>query len=406
MIKQYKENMNLILDLVSKILNLKPKDKISFKLLNETFDSEIEVSSYKEDKLLLKIDEICKKNTKYYYPAGLLLFFRESFEYIFKYEDRFQEIKSKLEKTKDLYGVVNHLKDDMWPFQPFFQEALVLFAVLVDPDEFSVAMNPDFVMEELVRQNAFYDEDGDVVPFELQLFLLKIDDFFNYTFEQIKALKDSKDLTFHQACEIKNILNQRFKIFNLGFMGRYQSLYNFALMQYDKVNDILKEASLNIFDKELKATYKHIKDNVDKYEFKIKTIKKLDELDKMNDLVNDLYNLSAERYNEYVDFVSVMYEELPLEFNNLTNIITGEEDGSINYLYTLIDEQITKIEVKYEERKRISLVKDLSNKIKNFQEFLMGLNDEIGNKEDITKKKIANFECKSDAEFLYKRLLK
>ena len=36
----------------------------------------------------------------------------------------------------------------------------------------------------------------------------------------------------------------------------------------------------------------------------------------------------------------------------------------------------------------------------------MGLKDEIGNTKEITKKKIGNFECKSDAEFLYKRLIK
>ena len=408
MIKQYKENMDLILELVRKILNLGPKDKVVFNTLNETFDEEFSSPTYKEDKLLNKMDSISKKQPKFYYPSGLFLFFRDSFEYLIKYEDRFHEIKNQLEKTKDLYQAVNKLKDDMWPFHPFFQEALVLFAVLIDPDNFSTAMSPDFVMEELIRQNAFYDDEGDVVPFELQLFFTRMEDYFVYTNDMLKELSGFKEKnpSFHQICEIKSVLDQRFKLFELGFMTRYQTLYQFALMQYDKINDILKEASSDVFDKELHATYKHIKNKVDSLEFKIKTIKRLDELDKLNDEVNDLYNFSAERYNEYVDYVNLMYEEIPEAFNNLTNIVTSDSEGSINYLYTLIDLQISKIEVIYEERKRLSEVRDLSTKIKNFNEFLIGLNDEIGNKEEITKKKIGNFVCKSDAEFLYKRLIK
>jgi len=408
MVKQYKENMDLILELVRKVLNITPKDKLQFNVLNETFDEEFSAPSYKDDKLLNKLDAICKKAPKFYYPAGLFLFFRDSFEYIIKYEDRFRDIKSDLEKHKDLYATVNNLKEEMWPFHPFFQEALVLFSVLIDPDSFSTAMNPDFVMEELIRQNAFYDEEGDVVPFELQLFLSKMDDFFTYAYESQKSLNDliDRNPSFHQICELKNTLDSKFKIFKLGFMPRYNTLYQFALMQYDKINDILKEASIKVFEQELKATYKHIKNRIDSFEFKIKTIKRLDELDKINDEVNELYTFLAERYNEYVDYVTLMYEEAPSAFNDLTYLVTGEESGSINYLYTLIDEQISKIEVIYEERKRISIVRDLSTKIKNFYEFLIGLNDEIGNKEEITKKKIGNFTCKSDAEFLYKRLIK
>ena len=201
----------------------------------------------------------------------------------------------------------------MWPFYPFFQEALVLFSVLIDPDSFSTAMNPDFVMEESVRQNAFYDDDGDVVPFELELFLMKIDDFFVYTNDLLIELKDFKEKnpTFHQVCEIKNMLNQKFKIFELGFMSRYETLYQFALMQYDKVNKILEETSLNIFDNELKTTHKYIKNKVDSFEFKIKTIKNLDDLNLINDEVTEIYNNSIDRYNEYVDFVNLMYEEIP-----------------------------------------------------------------------------------------------
>ena len=56
MINQYKENMDLILDLVLKILNQKPKDKILFNKLNETFDEEFSSPSYKDDKLLNRIN--------------------------------------------------------------------------------------------------------------------------------------------------------------------------------------------------------------------------------------------------------------------------------------------------------------------------------------------------------------
>ena len=82
MIKQYKENMDLILELVRKILNLGPKDRLVFNKLNETFDEEFSSPTYKEDKLLNKMDSIAKKSPKYYYPSGLFLFFRDSFEYI------------------------------------------------------------------------------------------------------------------------------------------------------------------------------------------------------------------------------------------------------------------------------------------------------------------------------------
>ena len=408
MIKQFRDNMDLMLELVRKILNLKPKDKLVFKDLNETFDEEFSSPSYKDDKLLNKMDSISKSTPKYYYPSGLFLFFRDSFEYLIKYEDRFHEIKNQLEKNKDVYATINNLKEDMWPFHPFFQEAIVLFSVLIDNDNFSTGLNPDFVMEELVRQNAFYDDEGDVVPYELPMFLIKMEEFFTYCVEMQEELKDFKDKnpSFHQVCEIKNMLNQRFKIFELGFMTRYTTLYQFALMQYDKINKILQDTSISIFDKELNLAYKHIKNRLDTFEFRIKTIKRLEDLDRLNDDVNELYNQSAERYNEYVDFVTVMYDEIPESFNKLSHIITSDEEGTINHLYALIDEQITKIEVRYEERKRLSEVRDLSTKIKNFWEFLIGLKDEIGNKEEITKKKIGNFTCKSDAEFLYKRLIK
>ena len=408
MIKQFRDNMDFMLDLVRKILNLKPKDKLVFQTLNETFDEEFSSPSYKDDKLLNKMDSICKKTPKYYYPSGLFLFFRDSFEYLIKYEDRFHEIKNQLEKHKDVYATINNLKEDMWPFHPFFQEAIVLLSVLIDNDNFSTGLNPDFVMEELVRQNAFYDDEGDVVPYELPMFLIKMEEFFTYCVEMQEELKDFKEKnpSFHQVCEIKNVLNQKFKIFELGFMTRYATLYQFALMQYDKINKILQETSLSIFDKELNGAYKHIKNRLDTFEFRIKTIKRLEDLDRLNDDVNELYNTSAERYNEYVDFVTVMYDEIPESFNNLSYIVTGDGEGTINNLYALIDEQITKIEVRYEERKRLSEVRDLSTKIKNFWEFLIGLKDEIGNKEEITKKKIGNFTCKSDAEFLYKRLIK
>ncbi len=408
MIKQYKDNMDLIVEVIRKVLNLKPKDKLQFNKLNETFDADFSSPSYKDDKLLNKFDTIAKKTPKYYYPMGLFLLFRDSFEYIIKYEDRYLEIKNQLEKTKDLYKLIQDLKEDMWPFYPFFQEALVFFSILDDSESFSSALDPDFVLDEMVRQNAFYDDDGDVVPYELPLFLIRMDDFFTYSNDTLKELADFKEKnpSFHQVCEIKNMLLQKFKIFELGFMSRYQTLYQFALMQFDKIDAILKETSVSIFDKELNATYKYIKNKYDSFEFKIKTINRLEDLNEINDEVNDLYNYSVERYNEYVDFVSVMYEELPESFNKMSLLVTSEEEGSINYLYTLIDEQIAKIEVKYEERKRLSTIRDLSTKIKNFCEFLMGLKDEIGNKEDISKKKIGNFTCKSDAEFLYKRLLK
>ncbi len=408
MIKQYKENMDLLVELVRKTLGLKPKDKLNFNQMNELFDADFSSPSYKDDKLLNKFDSIAIKTPKYYYPIGLFLFFRDSFEYIIKYEDRYQEIIKLLTDTKDILEVIGSLKEDMWPFYPFFQEALVMFSILTDPESFSSALDPEVVMPELVRQNAFYDDEGDVVPYELNMFLVKMDDYFSYAYDTIKSLRDKKDddMSFHQVCEIKNMLNQKFKIFDLGFMSRYQTLYQFALMQYDKIDEILKNISNKIFEPEIKKTYKYIKNKVDSFEFNIQTIKRLDDLNEINDQVNDLYNNSVERYNEYVDFVSIMYEELPELFNQLTFIVTSEEEGSINYLYQLIDLQITKIEVRYEEQKRLSLARDLSNKIKNFCEFLMGLKDEVGNRDDISKKKIGNITCKSDAEFLYKRLLR
>ena len=64
MIKQFRDNMDLMLELVRKILNLKPKDKLVFKDLNETFDEEFSSPSYKDDKLLNKMDSIYKIDSK------------------------------------------------------------------------------------------------------------------------------------------------------------------------------------------------------------------------------------------------------------------------------------------------------------------------------------------------------
>ena len=44
MIKQFRDNMDFMLDLVRKILNLKPKDKLVFQTLNVTFDEEKQVN--------------------------------------------------------------------------------------------------------------------------------------------------------------------------------------------------------------------------------------------------------------------------------------------------------------------------------------------------------------------------
>ena len=406
MINQYRDNMDLLIDLVKKIIDFKPKDKINFSKLNETFDADFIEPDYKNDKLLNKMDNISIKSNKYYFVCGLFLLFRESFEYLIKYEDRFNEIKKSLDTSKDIYKVIQNLKEDMWPFYPFFQEAIVLFSVLDDPDTFSSGLNPDFVLEDLVRQNALVDDEGDIVPIDLNTFLLKMESYFEYTCNMQEKLKEDKEYSFHDVCEIKNELNSNFKIFNLGFMSRYQTLYNFALMQYDKIDLILKQKSSSIFDAEINKTYKFIKNRVDSLAFKIKTINRLEDLDKANDEVNDLYNNSTESYNEYVDYVNVMYEQVPEIFEKLTTIVTSQEEGSIDYLYTLIDEQINKIEIKFEKQKSLIQIKDLSNKIKNFIEFIMGLKDEIGDKNNITKKKIGNFECKADAEFLYKRLQK
>ena len=123
MINQYRDNMDLLIDLVKKIIDFKPKDKINFSKLNETFDADFIEPDYKNDKLLNKMDNISIKSNKYYFVCGLFLLFRESFEYLIKYEDRFNEIKKSLDTSKDIYKVIQNLKEDMWPFYPFFQES-------------------------------------------------------------------------------------------------------------------------------------------------------------------------------------------------------------------------------------------------------------------------------------------
>ena len=401
MIKQYDANIYNICDLIKKVLGVKNSSKISFEMLNDLFDTDMD-----ENKLVDKLIKIVKFDKKMIMPSILLIMLQESFEYFVKYEDKYNEIKTKLITNKNLLEMANYLKEDMWPFYPFFQEALCVFATLFYPDIFGGITNLDLVFESSLREMVFVDQEGYVLP-------ITFEQFYYYAEEFIKDAIDNELLyegidnisSFHEISDIISKLNHEYEIYKNDFMENYPNLKEFAQREYDSIFNILNNLAIKAITPEINATKKYANDKIIELTFNIKTSKNLDTLEERNQEVNDLKQYLVTRYNKLTEFINENeIKDLPESYEILTNMVCNDTEGTIDYLYYLIDEKLKVLEAKYEKKKRLQLIRDLSIKIKNFLEFLIGLKTEIGDMELINKRQMGNFKSKDKAEFYLKRL--
>lgn len=178
MISIYKDNIYNICDLIKKILGVKNSNKITFDMLTNTFDSDMD-----DNKLVNKVLNIIKDNPKMIEPACLLLMLGESFEYFVKYEDKYETIKKRLMSLNNLREMANGLMDDMWPFYPLFEEALSVFATLLLPDMYGGVTDIDLVLESQVREFIFIDDEGYILPITFQQFFTQSASFIKDTYD-------------------------------------------------------------------------------------------------------------------------------------------------------------------------------------------------------------------------------
>ena len=401
MLKQYSDNINNICDLIKRILGVKNSSKITFQMLNNIFDLDMEDSPL-VDKALAQV----KNDKRMTMPAVLLLMLQDSFEYFVKYEDKYDSIKNKLYANKSMDELANVLKEDMWPFYPFFEEALAVFATLLYPEIFSGITSLELVFESSVRDLVFVDSEGYVMPLTFEKFFNQATEFIEDTFEkEILYSSSESNISFHEISNTIENLNDEYSIYTYSFMEPYTNLSLFAKKRYDAIFNILNDISIKAISPEINATYRYTKEKVRDLAFNIKNAKNLDVLEIENQNVNDLKVYSVTRFNEFTDFINNnSLNEIPSSYEKLNDILTLDTEGSVDNLYILIDEKIRVLEARYEKKKRMQLVRDLSIKIKNFSEFLIGLKTEIGDMNYITKRQMGNFKSKDQAEFFLKRL--
>ncbi|MCR5350767.1 MAG: hypothetical protein K6E20_07245 [Acholeplasmatales bacterium] len=401
MIKNYKDNIYNICDLIKKLLGVKKENKIGFQMLNDLFDLD-----YDDNRLEKKIMEVITEDKKQIEPAILLLMLGESFEYFVKFEDKFNILKKRLDLVSSLNEMANIVMEDMWPFYPFFQEALAVFATLFNPNKFGGVTDLDIVLESSVRDFIFVDDDGFVIPMSFEQFFSDAILFISDSFEtEYNILAQTKNMSFHEINEISEKINNEFNVFTFDFLKNYSDLSKLAQDRYNKVYELLNKKSIDVIAPEINAIYKYTKDTIKDLTFDIENVKNLDTLEAVNQAVNDLKQYSVTRYNEISEFLtSNNVMALPESYDLLSTLVIENTEGTIDYLYDLIDKKITVLEAKYEKKKRLQLVRDLSIKIKNFNEFLIGLKTEIGDMNNITKRQMGNFKCRDDAEFFLKRL--
>ena len=306
---------------------------------------------------------------------------------------------------KDLHEMARLLKDDMWPFYPFFQEALSTFATLFYPDIYGGVTDLELVLESSVKELVFVDNDGFQLPISFGDFFEKAETFINDTFEIEKNNSINNEMNFHDIANIMERIKGEYSLFSNEFITHFIRLNEYLVKRYDLVVKKLNEIAIREISPEINATYKYTMDNMSLLAFRIKDCKNLDMLEVRNQEVNDLKVYSVTRFNEFRDFINNnSIEKIPESYNQLARVLEGEEDGKLDYLYVLIDEKIKVLEAKHEKKKRKQIIRDLSIKIKNFNEFLIGLRTEIGDMNNITKRQIANFRSKEKAEFFLNRL--
>ncbi|MCR5647094.1 MAG: hypothetical protein K6F81_02310 [Acholeplasmatales bacterium] len=401
MLRQYADNINNICNLIKHILGVKNSSKITFKMLNDLFDLDME-----DSKLVDKVTKAIKNDKKMIMPSVLLLMLQESFEYFVKYEDKYESIKNKLFNNKSMNELADILKEDMWPFYPFFQEALAVFATLHYPELFSGMTDLELVFESSLRELVFVDSEGYVIPITFESFFNQASEFIEDAInKEVLYSVENTSITFHEISNINETLNDEYKIFTYDFLENYTNLTDLAKRRYDAVFNILNDLAIKAISPEINATYKYTKEKINELKFDISIAKNLDILEKINQDVNDLNTYSVTRYNEFADFINNnSIDTIPDSFNNLTDLVSEGSEIGIDNLYSLIDEKIKVLEARFEKKKRMRLVRDLSIKIKNFNEFLIGLKTEIGDMNNISKRQMGNFKSKEEAEFLLNRL--
>ena len=401
MLKQYSDNINNICDLIKRILGVKNPSKITFNMLNDMFDLDME-----DSKLIAKVLAAVKNDKRMSMPAILLLMLQDSFEYFVKYEDKYESIKNKLFVNKSMDELANILKEDMWPFYPFFQEALAVFATLLYPEIFSGITDLDLVFESSLRELVFVDSEGYVIPITFEKFFNQCNEFIEDSYEkEILYSSSDSNVSFHEITNVNEQLNDEYSIFTYNFMDPYTNLKEFAEERYKAVFGILNDISVKAIAPEINATYRYTKDAIKELKFNISNARNLDVLEERNQEVNDLKVYSVTRFNEFTDYINNnSLTEYPESYIKLEKLLVTDEEGTLDNLYIQIDEKIKVLEARYEKKKRMQLVRDLSIKIKNFSEFLIGLKTEIGDMNNITKRQMGNFKSKDQAEFFLNRL--
>ena len=267
-------------------------------MLNNMFDSdsdEIVISS--------KLDQIIKKEDKYILPSVLLLMLQDSFEYFVKYEDKYNNIKDTLFNNKSIIELAQTLKEDMWPFCPFFQEALTLFAKVSYPDIFKETENLELVFESSLRELVFFDSDG-VIPITFDNFFNQAELFIKDALDVISSINIDSKISFHEISEISSRLNQEYEMFRYDFLEPYINLSTLLESIYNEVFGILSKLSIKMLSPEINATLKYTKDKISFLSFDIKASKSLDSLEKNNDLVNDL-KIYAVKHHQKVLFITI-----------------------------------------------------------------------------------------------------
>ena len=224
MLKQYSDNINNICDLIKRILGVKNPSKITFNMLNDMFDLDME-----DSKLIAKVLAAVKNDKRMSMPAILLLMLQDSFEYFVKYEDKYESIKNKLFVNKSMDELANILKEDMWPFYPFFQEALAVFATLLYPEIFSGITDLDLVFESSLRELVFVDSEGYVIPITFEKFFNQCNEFIEDSYEkEILYSSSDSNVSFHEITNVNEQLNDEYSIFTYNFMDPYTNLKEFA----------------------------------------------------------------------------------------------------------------------------------------------------------------------------------
>ena len=175
-------------------------------MLNDIFDSDMD-----DNKLISKIEAIVKNDKKMSMPSVLLLMLQDSFEYFVKYEDKYDSIKNKLYVNKSMNELANVLREDMWPFYPFFQEALAVFATLLYPEIFSGITDLELVFESSLRDLVFVDQEGYVLPITFESFFEQANLFIEDSYEkEVIYSSESIDASFPEISNVNEKLNDEY----------------------------------------------------------------------------------------------------------------------------------------------------------------------------------------------------